>query len=409
MGQQDRILYFYIKEQFPYYKDYHKSNDIEIISITQLLGVNSEDMERKINEVNQGGVILDITAFGNGYYKNLQTIGENLFKTISPDVICVSDSVHKEYFSHEFRYIFSKFSDIENADINITDIEQVEEVNTSKTKAIKRHRKIVDLGADELKTFFHAFRESLYGHEKFKDQFETLIADFLVFNRIGEHKILSIFLMGESGVGKTEVARTICNCLGGGKLAKVNFGNYSGESSLNSLIGSSRGFIGSEDGEIFIRVRETNVGVILIDEFEKSNATLFNYFLDVLESGKMINSQAEEIDLNGFIIVFTSNISKDDFPQRISPELRSRFDYKGLFTKLYNDDKRQFVQYRLKSILNKYNTEFSTTISPVAITKLSNMIDVDKYTNMRDLNKKIKRLFVSYISNTLEPLSNASK
>ncbi len=398
MEQQDRTLYFYIKEQFPYYKDYHKSNGIEIISITQLLGVNSEVMELKINEINQGGIILDITAFGNGYYKNLQTIGESIFKAISSDVICVSDSLQKEYFSYEFRYVFSKFSDIENADINITDVEQFKRKDISQAMVIKKHRKIIDLSTDELKTFFLAFRENLYGHEKFKDQFEILITDFLVFNRIREHKILSIFLMGESGVGKTEVARAVCKCLGGGKLAKVNFGNYSSESSLNSLIGSSRGYIGSEDGEIFIRVRETNVGVILIDEFEKSNAALFNYFLDVLESGKMINSQAEEIDLNGFIIIFTSNISKDDFPLKISPELRSRFDYKGLFTKLYNDDKRQFVEYRFKSIINKYNAEFTANISPIAITTLSNMINVDQYTNMRDLNKKIKRLFVEYIS-----------
>lgn len=75
--------------------------------------------------------------------------------------------------------------------------------------------------------------------------------------------------MGESGVGKTEVARTIYNCLGGKKkLAKVNFGNYSSEFSLSSLIGSARGYIGSEDGEIFIRVRDTDIGIILIDEFE---------------------------------------------------------------------------------------------------------------------------------------------
>ena len=47
----------------------------------------------------------------------------------------------------------------------------------------------------------------------------------------------------------------------------------------------------------------------------------------MLENGKIVNSQAEEYDVNGYIIVFTSNISKDDFKKKISPELRSRFDY----------------------------------------------------------------------------------
>ena len=79
----------------------------------------------------------------------------------------------------------------------------------------------------------------------------------------------------------------------------------------------------------------------LIDEFEKSNAALFNYFLDVLESGKMVSSQAEEIDINGFIIIFTSNIPKEQFASAISPELRSRFDYKCHFT--YLKEKEEIV------------------------------------------------------------------
>lgn len=112
------------------------------------------------------------------------------------------------------------------------------------------------------------------------------------------------FFDGESGVGKTEVARSIFNCLDGEKkLAKINFGNYSSEFSLSSLIGASRGYRDSEDGEIFMKVRDTDVGVLLIDEFEKSNATLFNYFLNVLETGIIEGSLSQQIDLNGFIVI----------------------------------------------------------------------------------------------------------
>ena len=200
-------------------------------------------------------------------------------------------------------------------------------------------------------------------------------------------------------MGKTEVAKTIYNCLGGEKgLAKINFGNYSSDFSLSSLIGSARGYTGSDDGEIFIRVRNTDVGVILIDEFEKSTATLFNYFLDVLESGKIISSQAEEIDINGFIIVFTSNISKENFASRISPELRSRFDYKGMFTRLYSEDKKKYVEFRLTSITKKYNDCFDDKLPDNLYNVFLNKINVGKYHNMRDLNKKIKRVFVDYIS-----------
>ena len=209
--------------------------------------------------------------------------------------------------------------------------------------------------------------------------------------------------MGDSGVGKTEVARIIHKSLGGKKrLAKINFGNYSSDNSLNSLIGSPRGYIGSEEGEIFIRVKNSDTGLILIDEFEKSNSTLFNYFLDVLENGKIVSSVAEEIDLNGYIIIFTSNISKEGFSQRISPELRSRFDYKGYFTLLYPEDKRKFVQFRVQNIVEKFNKNFPFQLLPEMHSEILERIDVNQYKNMRDLNKKIKDTFVDFVSEIMQ-------
>ena len=205
--------------------------------------------------------------------------------------------------------------------------------------------------------------------------------------------------MGDSGVGKTEVARLIFDCLKGTKsLAKINFGNYSNEFSLSSLIGSARGYIGSDDGEIFMKVRDTDIGVLLIDEFEKSNSTLFNYFLDVLESGKMTSSLGQEIDLNGFIIVFTSNISKEDYKKRISPELRSRFDYKCMFTLLGDEDKTKYLEFRAKSILEKINLDSSDVLDSDLSQYLKSNIDVSKYQNMRDINKRIKKTFIQYLS-----------
>ncbi|WP_169720063.1 AAA family ATPase [Dyadobacter alkalitolerans] len=156
--------------------------------------------------------------------------------------------------------------------------------------------------------------------------------------------------------------------------------------------------IGSEEGEIFLRVKQSDTGLILIDEFEKSNSTLFNYFLDVLENGKMVSSMADEIDLDGFIIVFTSNINKDDFKHVISPELRSRFDYKGLFTTLYTEDKMKFVDFRVASIISNYNSKFDTELSDSVRNEIVGTINVTKYDNMRDLNKAIKDRFVDYVT-----------
>ena len=387
-------LLFYNQIEFESIKTLFKSLEYEVISLSYFLD-DLKDLN-KFTLYKSGLCVIDVSILGGGYYNTgaIQTIGENVFRIFTnEEIIYICDNRHHDQLKYELRYCFEQFIDIkEKYDIFF------EQLPATIVATERKHKKITDFTQEEFETFFNSFRESLYGHEKFKDDFYEIAKSFRLFNKIGEHKVLSLFLLGESGVGKTEVARALYKCLGGEEnLAKVNFGNYSNEFSLSSLIGSARGYIGSDDGEIFIRVRNTDVGVILIDEFEKSNATLFNFFLDVLESGKMVSSQAVEIDINGFIIIFTSNITKEEFPIRISPELRSRFDYKGHFTRLSNQDKRKYVEYRIGSIIRKYNEQYKESLGDDVVNYFVTNIPVDKYENMRDINKRIKIEFVKYI------------
>lgn len=383
-------LFFFERDDFYAFKELKRIEGYEIISITDFIKDNN-----LATYFDSNSHIVDLSILST--YNQQQYVGEEIIRLFDENTIFIADKKHEDIFKYELRYCFLEFK---NVDFVIPKSNSGESNQKKQLENVNiKHKKIIDLTEEELAEFLNRFREALYGHEKFKDDFTELIHTFRIFNKLGEHKILSLFILGESGVGKTEVARTIYRCLDGKKkLAKVNFGNYSSEFSLSSLIGSSRGYIGSDDGEIFIRVRDTDIGVILIDEFEKSNAALFNYFLDVLESGKIVSSLAEEIDLNGFIIVFTSNINKEDFPQRISPELRSRFDYKGQFTLLYDKDKEKYVEFRVKNIAKKVNLEFNKELPDNLHEYFLNQIDVSKFTNMRDLNKKIKRVFLDYIS-----------
>ena len=387
-------LLFYNQIEFESIKTLFKSLEYEVISLSYFLD-DLKDLN-KFTPYKSGVCVIDVSILGGGYYNTeaIQAIGENVFRLFTnEEIIYICDNRYHDQLKYELRYCFEQFIDIKEKYDNF-----FEQLPATIVTTERRHKKITDFTQDEFETFFNSFRESLYGHEKFKDDFYEIAKSFRLFNKIGEHKVLSLFLLGESGVGKTEVARALYKCLGGEEnLAKVNFGNYSNEFSLSSLIGSARGYIGSDDGEIFIRVRNTDVGVILIDEFEKSNATLFNFFLDVLESGKMVSSQAVEIDINGFIIIFTSNITKEEFPTRISPELRSRFDYKGHFTRLSNQDKRKYVEYRIGSIIRKYNEHYKESLGEDVVNYFVTNIPVDKYENMRDINKRIKIEFVKYI------------
>lgn len=387
-------LLFYNQIEFESIKTLFKSLEYEVISLSYFLD-DLKDLN-KFTPYKSGVCVIDVSILGGGYYNTgaIQAIGENVFRLFTnEEIIYICDNRYHDQLKYELRYCFEQFIDIKEKYENF-----FEQLPATIVTTERRHKKITDFTPEEFEAFFKSFRKSLYGHEKFKDDFYEIAKSFRLFNKIGEHKVLSLFLLGESGVGKTEVARALYKCLGGEEnLAKVNFGNYSNEFSLSSLIGSARGYIGSDDGEIFIRVRNTDVGVILIDEFEKSNATLFNFFLDVLESGKMVSSQAVEIDINGFIIIFTSNITKEEFPSRISPELRSRFDYKGHFTRLSNQDKRKYVEYRIGSIIRKYNEHYKESLGKDVVNYFVTNIPVDKYENMRDINKRIKIEFVKYI------------
>lgn len=383
-------LLFYNKSQFFNFKKEQISAGYELLSMSQFLS------SLKIEELDdEAEYYVDLSSLA-GFIKTNDTQMlhfEQLFNTFGDNVTFICDKIYEKDIRYILRYVFDDFADI-GIEFEETSIEQYD----SRFETTKQVKKITDLDENELEAFFTVFDSRLYGHERFKEEFKEIVESFRVFNKLGEHKILSLFLMGDSGVGKTEVARSIHKALGSkSKLAKVNFGNYSSHDALNSLIGSPLGYIGSDGGELVKRMSESDIGLILIDEFEKADNAVFNYFLDVLENGKIVNSQAEEYDVNGYIIVFTSNISKEDFKKKISPELRSRFDYKGMFNLLTEEDKLKFVHFRVNQIIDKYKECVSVDLPDKLHDEVVSAIDVTQYKNMRDLNKKIKDTFVEKI------------
>ena len=386
----ERILLFYEKDDYFDFKDSKALEGYSIISISKITSNLS-----LIEEFDSATEIIDISVLTE--FNNIQFVIEQVIYQFKDSPIFICDVAKRDKLEYELRFVFDFFENVDK-DTFIKKIKDTKPLSEEKQLLNKRHKKVTDLNEEELNQFFYNFKNNLYGHYKFKDDFEQQIRTFLIFNKLGEHKILSLFLMGESGVGKTEVARSVFNSLQGTKkFAKINFGNYSSEFSLSSLIGASRGYRDSEDGEIFMKVRDTDVGILLIDEFEKSNTTLFNYFLNVLETGVMESSLGEQMDLNGFIIIFTSNISKEDFKKRISPELRSRFDYKCIFTLLSNEDKMKYIEFRAKTISKKVKAEYDIDLEDNLKNYLLS-IDVSSYKNMRDINKQIKKQFLNYIS-----------
>lgn len=353
-----------------------------VLSVTNY--VKNEDIARLVPFLD----IIDLSAY-LGIDLGTQALFEQLIPLYPTGINLIADVKYENEVREKLRFLIDT--------IHYIDIGGGSKKNPT-DNPYKDVNRIVDLTPEGLDVFMTSFDVKLYGHEKFKKEFHNLVNTFRVFNKIGEHNILSLFLMGESGIGKTEVARTLHQCLGGKrKLAKINFGNYSSKDALNSLIGSPRGYIGSESGELFMKVKESDTGVILIDEFEKGDSIIYNYFLDVLENGKMTNSQGEDIDLNGYVIIFTSNLTPQNFDNFLSPELRSRFNYIGIFQALKNKDKEKFVKRRMSDIIGKYNENFDSKLPSYSHSMLCRRIDVNEYTNMRDLNQRIREVFVDFL------------
>jgi len=382
----ERTLYTYNRSQFYQYRDILSLEGKKIISISKFMQNQNED----IFDIDTDEYIVDVSA-AITYTEVLYF--EHVFHKLPENTIFIVDDKHLEKLSYEMRNCFDKEDNINKL------LPEAIEIKKLDTVFKKKRKLITDLNNEEIESLINNFNSKLYGHEKFKEDFANKLREFMIFNKLGEHKVLSLFLMGDSGVGKTEVARVIHKCLSSqNKLAKINFGNYSSQDALNSLIGSPRGYIGSDGGELFNRVEDSDIGLILIDEFEKSNSAVFNYFLDVLENGKLVNSLAEEIDINGFIIVFTSNISKDDFPRRISPELRSRFNYKGIFNELKKEDKLKFAHFRINDIISKYEKAYNIKLPTNLHNDLIGVINVNSFKNMRDLNSEINKKFIKSIT-----------
>lgn len=377
-----REISLYNIEDFHTYVNQQEALGYRVQSVTNY--VKNDDIAELVPLLD----IIDLSAY-LGIDLGTQALFEQLIPLYPIGVNLIADIKYENEVREKLRFLINT--------IHYIDIGGGNKKKTTDNPN-KNVNRIVDLTPEDLNVFMKSFDIKLYGHEKFKREFHNLVNTYRVFNKIGEHNILSLFLMGESGIGKTEVARTLHQCLGGKrKLAKINFGNYSSKDALNSLIGSPRGYIGSESGELFMKVKESDTGVILIDEFEKGDSIIYNYFLDVLENGKMTNSQGEDIDLNGYVIIFTSNLTPQNFDSFLSPELRSRFNYIGIFQALKNNDKEKFVKRRMSDIIGKYNDNYETKLPSYSHSMLCSRINVNEYTNMRDLNQRIREVFVDFL------------
>ena len=121
----------------------------------------------------------------------------------------------------------------------------------------------------------------------------------------------SFIFLGPSGVGKTELARTLAEFLFGDEdaMIQVDMSEYMEKHSVSRLVGSPPGYVGyDEGGQLTEAVRRKPYSVLLLDEIEKAHPDVFNILLQILEDGKLTDAQGRKVDFRNTIVIMTSNI-----------------------------------------------------------------------------------------------------
>ncbi len=293
--------------------------------------------------------------------------------------ICADESIHAETLSI-FPAIFNKHKSIVAAEALPEEVTESSEINIDTINAIS------DQICNKLK-----------GHDYFKAEFRRNLLKFTFLNKMSERKILSIMLCGDSGIGKTEFAKIVSKIIYPGEpLVKINFGNYSNEGVLNSLIGSPLGYVGSEEGgELINKISTSKTKVILIDEFEKATPSVYNFFYELLEDGKFTDRHGIEHNMDGYLIVFTSNMNQAEYAKHIPNSLKSRFDMVYYFVELPPPEKLSYIYSSANELIDKFNQKFETEVDFESIKP--RLDGLTRLNNLRDIKREIEdRVFDAF-------------
>ena len=371
---------------------YAETNDIPIATFSRANG----ELRKEFEQFNKSSklAILDLTSVSYAIEDNKALIyALEQFLSIMPNIRVIAQTSQIDVL---LKY-FPLFLDGQEPVCKLLpDLSGLGEKEPEEIKLTK----VTDLSGGAFDAFINAFNHNLIGHNYFKERLRYALKNFISLNKAKEQTVLSIFLFGASGIGKTEVARLIASGLQNDcYLAKINFQNYSSQDALNSLIGSPAGYVGCNHGELSEKIQKSKVGVLLCDEFEKTTRPVFSFFLELLEEGRFTDSMAREYDMDGYVIIFTSNLlSEAEYKKEIPPELQTRFDLVCEFEEPTMAEKTAFLDLLLEMAKTKYSEQFAEIEMTEDEKKQLYAFDYSSLSALRDIKRVFNNRLMDYFT-----------
>ena len=189
-----------------------------------------------------------------------------------------------------------------------------------------------------------------------QDEAVAAVANAIRRSRSGlsdPHRPIGSFMfLGPTGVGKTELARTLADFLfdDARAMVRIDMSEYMEKHTVARLIGAPPGYVGyDEGGQLTEALRRRPYAVILLDEIEKAHPDVFNVLLQVLDDGRLTDGQGRTVNFSNAVLIMTSN-HQGDLRQTFKPEFLNRVDEIVYFRALTEDDIRHIVDIQLRDL-----------------------------------------------------------